>query len=137
MMLKTVLVVIILLVVGVYGAVRFAQKNAKPDNRVAFAQCLADKGVKFYGAYWCPHCQAQKKVFGSRAASKLNYIECAVPGNNSDQTQTCKDANITSYPTWIFADGSRETGEKSLDDLAEKSGCSLEPIPAVEPPQSE
>ena len=26
---------------------------------LALAQCLKDKGVIFYGAFWCPHCKKQ------------------------------------------------------------------------------
>jgi len=36
---------------------------SKPGFYDEFAQCLTDKGVKMYGAYWCPHCQAQKALF--------------------------------------------------------------------------
>ena len=28
-----------------------------------------------YGAYWCPHCQAQKKVFGE-SFQYVPYVEC-------------------------------------------------------------
>ena len=27
----------------------------------AFARCLSDRGVKMYGAWWCPHCKEQKE----------------------------------------------------------------------------
>ncbi len=86
-----------------------------------FAQCLTDKDVTFFGAFWCPHCQEQKKLFG-QFLSKVKYVECSMPDGNS-QTQTCKDQNITSYPTWQFADGSRVTGEQSLEALATKASC--------------
>jgi len=43
------------------------------------------------------------------------------------QTQACKDANIQSYPTWVFPDGSRKSGEVSFQDLAKMSGCAFEP----------
>ncbi|GEM_PF-5252052 len=41
------------------------------------------------------------------------------------QLQICKQKKIEGYPTWEFADGSRETGEVSLATLAEKIGCML------------
>ena len=88
-----------------------------------FAQCLKDKGVTFFGAFWCPHCQAQKRLFGS-AAEKLPYKECST-SDGSAQTQECKDKKIDEYPTWEFADGSRLGGEQSLESLAAKSSCSL------------
>ena len=30
----------------------------------SFAKCLSAKGVKMYGAWWCPHCKDQKESFG-------------------------------------------------------------------------
>lgn len=87
-----------------------------------FAQCLTDAGAKFYGAYWCPHCQAQKKLFEN--SKKLPYIECSTPDGNA-QTQICIDAKITGYPTWEFADGSRLDGERSLAELGEKTNCTV------------
>jgi len=121
---RTAVILVIVLALGVFAFNKYREADAAPDARIAFAQCLKDKGAKFYGAYWCPHCQAQKKLFG-KGVKNLDYIECAIPGNQRDQTQACKDAEVKSYPTWIFADGSRESGEQSLSDLAEKTGCEL------------
>ena len=98
--------------------------NAGPGRYDAFAECLTNKGVAMYGAYWCPHCQEQKKLFG-KSFKKVTYIECALPGNPRGQVQECVDAKIESYPTWKFGDASRVTGEMSLEDLAEKSGCEI------------
>ncbi|MES2213773.1 MAG: thioredoxin domain-containing protein [Patescibacteria group bacterium] len=88
-----------------------------------FATCLKDKGVTFYGAFWCPHCQAQKALFGS-AQKLLPYVECSNPDGNS-QNETCNTAKITSYPTWEFPNGERLTGEQTFETLAEKSSCEL------------
>lgn len=87
-----------------------------------FAQCLTDAGAKFYGAYWCPHCQAQKKRFEN--SKNIPYIECSTP-DGQGRTQACIDANITGYPTWVFADGTRLDGERELAELAEKTSCTL------------
>lgn len=89
----------------------------------AFAQCLTDNGVKMFGAYWCPHCQNQEKMFGD-SWEKVNYIECSLPGGQG-QTAFCEQQGITGYPTWEFGDGSRVPGEISLEELSGKSGCSL------------
>ena len=94
-----------------------------PGNYDEFAQCLKDKGAVFYGAFWCPHCKAQKGMFG-KSASKLPYVECSNPDGQS-QTQMCIDKGITAYPTWVFADGSRLSGEIALATLAEKTSCAL------------
>lgn len=115
----------VILVAGVVGlSVDWGSVAGAKNNRLdEFAQCLSDANVKMYGAYWCPHCQNQKKEFGS-SFEKVDYVECSLPGG-SGQTEACNQAGIESYPTWEFGDGSRMTGEVSLQTLAEKSGCSL------------
>jgi len=94
-----------------------------PDNLGPFAQCLEENGATFYGAFWCPHCDNQKKMFGN-AAGDLPYVECST-ADGRGQLQACIDAGVASYPTWEFADGSRLSGEIPLETLAEKTGCPL------------
>jgi hypothetical protein len=88
-----------------------------------FAKYLTNHGAVFYGTFWCPHCQSQKTLFGS-SAQFLPYFECSTP-DGSGQVQACIDKKITSYPTWEFADGSRLTGELSLQQLVDKVGYLL------------
>ena len=89
-----------------------------------FGSCLTASGATFYGAYWCPHCNAQKEMLGD-GVDFVNYVECSLP-ERAGQTEVCKQANIQNYPTWEFGDGGRVTGTQSLQTLAQKSGCSLE-----------
>jgi hypothetical protein len=98
-------------------------ETSKPSKYDGFAQCIADSGAKFYGAFWCSHCQTQKKMFES-AARLLPYIECSAPDAKS-LLPVCQEKNIESFPTWDFADGSRQTGEMQLSALAEKTKCEL------------
>lgn len=123
---RTAVILVIVAVVGAIAAVKMQERNAGPDPRFELAQCLTDKGVKFYGAYWCPHCQKQKKDFG-KAFSKVTYVECAIQGSPQTQTPACKEAGITGYPTWTFENGDRLSGEQPLSDLAEKAGCTYTP----------
>jgi thiol-disulfide isomerase/thioredoxin len=121
--------VIGLLILGTLAAVLLQSKAAPavPGKYDAFAQCLVSKGVKFYGAFWCPHCQAQEKDLQMTREALANiglYTECSNP-SATGQTQICIDKKITGYPTWIFADGSQLTGEIPLTQLAQKSGCTL------------
>ena len=102
--------------------ISYKQDNT-PGKLDTFAMCLEDKGSIFYGAFWCPNCQNQKKMFG-RSAKLLPYVECSTP-NGKGQLSVCTEKNITGYPTWEFADGSREVGEVPLETLAEKTGCEL------------
>ena len=77
-----------------------------------------------YGAYWCSHCQNQKKAFGN-SWQYVKYIECALPGGQA-QTEVCLQAGIKVYPTWEFADDQKIEGELSLSELATKTNCVLE-----------
>jgi hypothetical protein len=88
-----------------------------------FAKCLSDKGLKMYGAYWCPHCKEQKEMFGD-AWQHVVYVECSLPGGKG-QTEECKNAGITAYPTWELPDGKRIQGLLSLEQLSALSGCPL------------
>ena len=104
-------------------AVFIIKAPVKPGELDTFATCLAEKGAKFYGTFWCPHCRNQKALFG-RSARLLPYIECSTPDGNS-QLEVCKEAKIEGYPTWEFADGTRLSGEIPLETLAEKTSCEL------------
>lgn len=98
-------------------------RSITPGQYDELAQCLNQKGVTEYGAYWCPHCQEQKRVFG-KSFKYLNYVECSLP-NKGGQTPACKEAGITSYPTWQMADGERRTGKLSPEKLGEINGCEI------------
>ena len=93
---------------------------------VSFAQCVTSKGATMYGAYWCPHCANQKKMFGSTAFKEINYVECD-PRGAGGNPQLCQQKGVEGYPTWIFADGSKTQGELTLEQIAEKTTCELPP----------
>ena len=115
------IIVVLLVVAGIAYVITTPGKSGKYDN---LAQCIKDSGATFYGAFWCPHCQAQKAEFG-KSAKLLPYVECSTP-DGQGQLQVCKDAGVTSYPTWKFANSTTTlTGEIPLADLAEKTGCKL------------
>jgi len=98
-----------------------------PGKYDGFAQCLKDSGAVFYGAFWCPHCQAQKKLFGT-SQKFLPYVECSTP-DGKGQTPFCTEKNISNYPTWELKDGTRIPVENSagvtLETLAAKTSCVL------------
>ncbi len=113
-------VLVIAIGVAIGGGIWY---DNKPGTLDGFAQCLGEKGATFYGAFWCPHCQTQKKMFG-KSAKKLPYVECSTP-DGKGRLPICVEKKIEGYPTWEFADGSREGGEVPLEKLAEKTGCEL------------
>lgn len=103
------------------------QEQQEPQYEAAivekFVQCLKDKGMKFYGAHWCGWCNKQKEELG-QLGQELLYIEC-VDQETGDMTQACQQAEITSFPTWVLPNGSKNPGYKPLDQLAQLSGCEL------------
>ncbi|MBI4088012.1 hypothetical protein HY418_01360 [Candidatus Kaiserbacteria bacterium] len=113
-------IIIAFIVLGA-GAVFFS--SSVPGKYDTLAQCIKDKGVIFYGAFWCPHCQATNALFG-RSAKLLPYTECST-SDGRGQLQVCKDANVTTYPTWVRPDGERLVGEHTLQEWADFSGCPL------------
>jgi hypothetical protein len=99
--------------------------NRSQHHHDAFARCLTDRGVKMYGAYWCPHCVDQKEQFGA-SFEYAPYVECGIKGDLHGVAQVCKDAGIKLYPTWQFP----PTGERvervfTLQELSDRTGCSL------------
>lgn len=123
----TVLAVVVIIAGIAWYSVSVSGGPGKYDG---FASCIAESKAKFFGAFWCPHCQSQKALFG-KSAKKLPYVECSTPDGRG-QTKECADAGIKGYPTWRFADGSEKGGEVSLVDLASSTKCALvEDAPAV------
>jgi hypothetical protein len=76
--------------------------------------------AKMYGAYWCPHCTRQKKMFGDDIFRTMNYIECD-PKGADPKPDLCRAAKIQGYPTWEIK-GKLYPGTQSLEELAKLSG---------------
>ena len=114
-------IVAAVLVVG--GFVYFFATRKKVGRLDSFAQCLSSKGVKMYGAYWCPHCEEQKELFGS-SFQYAPYVECGIEGSRAEQP-VCVTAGVKNFPTWIFPDGSRVEGKLPVVTLRDKTGCAL------------
>jgi uncharacterized membrane protein/glutaredoxin len=100
-----------------YSGIIGPAPEAEDPVATALAIHLTQKGVKFYGASWCPHCQDQKKLFGS-AAKRLPYIECSPDGQGTPQAPVCVAEKIESYPTWVI-NGKRVEEVLTLKALAD------------------
>jgi len=112
------------LIVAAFGLVYYLS-NRSQHKHDAFARCLTERGVKMYGAWWCPHCQEQKEKFDA-SFEYVPYVECGIKGDLHGRSQACRDANIEHYPTWQFP----PTGERverifSLEELSDRTGCAL------------
>jgi hypothetical protein len=119
--LRYVIVIFVILFVGITTVAFLNPAEGKYDE---FAKCLSENDVTMYGAYWCPHCNAQKQMFGN-SWSQVNYVECSLP-NKAGQTQECTESGIKSYPTWEFQNSLRIEGEMPLEKISSLSGCNLE-----------
>jgi len=95
-------------------------KNHRYDN---FAKCLAAHQAKMYGLYWCPHCKEQKDMFGA-AFHYVPYVECAIKGSR-ELTPACKAAGVKLFPSWQFGSDTPKEGVFPLEELSDKTGCSL------------
>ena len=117
--------VYVLLIAAAFGLAFYLGRRSQ-HKYDGFAQCLSDRGVKMYGAWWCPHCQEQKEKFGQVSFKLVPYTECGVPGDIKGQNPVCKQEGIQHSPTWQFP----PTGERvervfSLEELSDRSGCAL------------
>ena len=97
-----------------------------------FSQCLADSGVKAYGAGWCGYCKKLKETFGGDATAGSDvispfYIECQnADGSDTEHAATCTAEQITGFPTIKLNGGASGLSALSpLADFAEKTGCDL------------
>jgi thiol-disulfide isomerase/thioredoxin len=104
------IIIIVLFVVGL--GVFMNKSSSAPSKFDDFAKSLKTNGAVFYGAFWCPHCQATKALFGS-SKQYLPYVECSTPSRT--QTQICNENKIESYPSWSFKDGINLTSDKKPD----------------------
>ena len=111
--------VVVILFAGAFAGGRF-YKNHKYDS---FAKCLASKQAKMYGLYWCPHCADQKRLFGT-SFEYVPYVECAIRGSK-EMAPECKAAGAKLFPSWQFGAEPPKEGVQSLQELSQKSGCSL------------
>lgn len=116
----TAVITIVLLAGGIYLMSQQGRPVEASESVHKLAACMSEKNVTMYGAYWCPHCRNQKAMFGD-AFEKVKYVEC------TQETKTCTEKQVESYPTWIYQDGTRTMGEQPLEKLAEKSGCEYTP----------
>ncbi|WP_158545487.1 Ig-like domain-containing protein [Bremerella cremea] len=101
-------------------------------DMIALAKAFAASGAKMYGADWCPHCTVMKEKFGE-GKYYLPFVEVS---NYKHQTNSIGvEKNITSYPTWVFHEGTanevRLTGDShTLEELINAAGIS---VPQSEP----
>lgn len=92
-----------LVALALVGAVHAASSGllAPRENAqlTALAQHLERTGAKYYGAFWCPACREQSRLFAG-SASHLPYVECSPDGRNGAVALECLKPEVQSFPTW-------------------------------------
>ena len=94
-----------------------------------FAQCLTEKGMKFYGSQTCGWCAQEKELFGD-SMQYVDYVEC-LDEETGGATAACAAEGIyvaggLGVPTWQLSSGEMSSGYKTLEELAELSSCPLQ-----------
>ena len=93
--------------------------NTFSSQEEALAKHLTKTGAVMYGAYWCPYCSQQKKIFGENFLY-VKYVECDPRGENSNP-RLCQYKGISKYPTWEI-EGKMFEGVYTLKELQKISG---------------
>ncbi len=85
-------------------------------EKINFAKFLTDNNIVMYSAYWCPHCNDQKQLFGKEAVEELIIVECAKDGKNN-KYKLCQEKDIEGFPSWEI-NNKIYSGTRSLKELA-------------------
>lgn len=101
----------------------FWQKHMERERFRPFADCLIEKGVKFYGLFWNADTIRQRELFGE-GADLMPYTECASE-DGQRMLDICRNEKIASFPLWKFRSDDRQTGVLSLEALADRTGCQV------------
>ncbi len=114
------------LAVVVLGSAYYIDHRSQ-HKQDAFARCLTARGVKMYGAWWCPHCVEQKEKFAA-SFEYAPYVECGIKG---DTQRAVAEFVRTKMSTNIRRGSFRRLGERvarvfTLQELSDRTGCPLQ-----------
>lgn len=126
--LHTAVLTVCVLVIVVIGSSAFQSDTVDFEDdatiransfQIGLAKYLNKNGAKMYGSYKCPHCNAQKALFGD-ASKYVDYVECD-PTGPDPRPNLCFSRGIMNYPTWEI-NGKYYEGAKTLSELSQLSG---------------
>lgn len=84
-----------------------------------FSNCLAEKGIKIYGANWCGYTKKLAiDTLGGYDIAGEAYIEC------TEEEALCAQEGISGYPTIKF-NGEAYQGARTLESLGGITGCAV------------
>jgi len=87
------------------------------QEKINFAKYLSNNNIVMYSAYWCPHCNDQKQLFGKKAVEELIIVECAKDGKDN-KYKLCQEKGIEGFPSWEI-NNEVYSGTRSLRELAQ------------------
>jgi len=113
------IIVVIVLFSSFFIQSKELSAGSNDTYQVGLSKHLRKIGAIMYGTYWCPHCNAQKELFGG-AFKYIKYVECDPRGDRANPA-LCSEKGVRRYPTWEIK-GRFYLGAKSLQELSELSG---------------
>jgi hypothetical protein len=63
-------------------------------------------------------------MFGA-AFHNVPYVECAIKGQPGVLASECATAGVKLFPSWQFGNDAPKEGVLSLQELSDRTGCSL------------
>ena len=81
-----------------------------------FNDCLAEKGVKIYGANWCGYTVSWANTLGGFDAVAPVYVEC------TEKQDVCSEQEVSGYPTTKI-NGQVYSGARTIEAIADATGC--------------
>lgn len=95
----------------------------KPAGMEYFTRCITKSGAILYGTETHEYTPQQLELFGEFARN-INFVECR-DLETEKQIGICKEKEIPLYPMWELQDGSKYGGIKTIEQLAELTGCAI------------
>jgi hypothetical protein len=115
------LIGIIVVLIIVAAVLFFSNKNPSglsSSQRATLAQELSARNITLYTTSTCPHCKAQKALFGAEIRY-LRVVTCDIQPDEFCGT-------LSAVPTWRLPDGEIITGVLEFKNLQELIvGCTL------------
>ncbi|MEM7813774.1 MAG: hypothetical protein QW548_02645 [Candidatus Aenigmatarchaeota archaeon] len=101
------------------GIIGVNETIARLNARREFFECLAARGLRFYGSTETNATLLQLQILGGTRFVDRIYVPC-----EGIHAQACADANITEVPTFAL-DNASWAGVKTLDWLINLTGCQM------------
>lgn len=101
------------------GVAGINQSISRLVSRRAFFDCLAAKGLIFFGSTETNSTLLQLQILGGSSFVDRIYVSC-----EGEQAQSCIDAGIEEVPTFVYANQSY-SGVKTLDWFSNLTNCTM------------